>query len=240
MAVSIIEKVMPSKAWCIDRSGKIYDVWVHPFGDIEEDSVEDALWLLCNDFSNVENECIDYVSKQLIYDYLTPDSENYKDELVDAIVDTIQSIECLKTVKSQSHSVTNEIIGNCMHLLDMYGNDMSWIDKSKLDQEGKAIKKYLNDNIMRVRLGSEYQTTSDRSGSLYFRISSSGFDWYDIIMNFVFYKLPTDYKICDITVEKDKSATGIYKLYVDHMPFSDFLMKRSMVIESVKRCCDVK
>ena len=114
--------------------------------------------------------------------------------------------------------------------------DGNALSEDQTESLGKAIKKHLNENYLRARYGSEYQNRIERPGALYFRTSSSdGFNWYDVILNFID-SISVTKKIRTITVERDTSATGDRRIYIDHMPLNEFLMKKPMVIESVRKC----
>lgn len=101
-----------------------------------------------------------------------------------------------------------------------------------------GLNDLVNQEFCRVRTSDlKYGGYSD---DIYFRISSVGFNWFDIIWNTVMrYKN----SISTITVSKDNSARdfgdyGVYKINgqeLDHMPINDFLTLRgNPIIEDYK------
>ena len=98
----------------------------------------------------------------------------------------------------------------------------------------------LNQEFMRVRYGGMYDTDAG-SRDIYFRISSSGFNWYDIIWKFVYdHEAVIDF----VTICRDEEATGVavgqgfYKNNKGEkyfrMPSDQFIMEKgNPVIEGV-------
>ena len=226
--MKILEVYNPARAWCIDRKGNIIPVKVHPFGALGEDSVEDAAWLyLFTDYAD-KPSLIDYISNKLIHEYAIEDfTDGYG--IVDEELDSIESLK--------GHPGLNKLIftvsGSVKYILE---GDQAAMAESDVDKLGNSIKTYLNKNYTRVRYGSHYQNYTEREGSIYFRIASNdGYNWYNDIINFLD-KAGSRFKLKDITIEKDIQATGVKRIYVDHLNLSDFLMRKPIVIESVKAC----
>ena len=226
--MKILEVYSPARAWCIDRKGNIIPVKVHPFGAAGEDSVEDAAWLyLFTDYSNKQS-LLEYICNELILEYAIDDyTDGYS-----IVEEELDSIESLK-----GHPGLNKLISTISNSVkDILEGGQDAMTETDIDKLGNDIKTYLNQNYTRVRYGSHYQNYTEREGSIYFRIASDdGYNWYDDIINFLD-KAGSRFKLKDITIEKDIQATGVNRIYVDHLSLSDFLMRKPIVIESVKAC----
>lgn len=230
-----------SKAWCISRSGNVVPVRVHPFGALDDDSVEDAAWLYVAASGQCTNSLIGYIANQLCYDYNIGGSWSDED-ITDLVQECLNDIECLKGLSGRSSVVTSLINSVIDYLIKLKANAsdnteiLANMTEDELETEGLEIKQFLNENYLRVRLGSEYQNYTERKGAVYFRTSSTdGFNWYPVIFKFLD-DLSRTTRIGEVTVERDTSATGDRKVYVDHMSFDEFLLQKPIVIESVIKC----
>lgn len=87
----------------------------------------------------------------------------------------------------------------------------------------------LNNSILRARIGGRYRDEGD-TDSVYFRVSSVGFDWYDAIVNFI------DKKNFDgwITIEYDPQALNTNNAIVTDLPVLEFIEDEPLV-ESAKK-----
>lgn len=218
--MKILEALSMSSAFCMDRSGNVYDVYVHPFGSLEEDSIEDAAWLLAVKDSKVSDICLNYLAGMMCELYYNGSTDDFLDE----VKEEFRIIECLKKYYSYNY-IANDVVS----FAKKNNFDFSGLD---LDSLGNQIKSYLNQNYIRIRFGSEFQTSADREGSIYFRLSSSGYDWYNNIVKFLD-DFSRSHRIKDITIEKDKESSGSNTIYANHVPFTDFLLNKKIIIE----CC---
>ena len=213
--MKILEESNIDNAWCVSRRGRIIPVKVHPFGALDDDATEDAAWLY------VVNDD---------YDRSGIDNNWESSEIESIVSESLEDIESLKGMPS-----VKELIQKVYDYIAFIreGNALSELQTEAL---GKTIKNHLNENYLRARYGSEYQNRIERAGALYFRTSSSdGFNWYDVILKFIDY-LTVNKKVITVTIERDTSATGDRKVYIDHMSLSDFLMQKPIVIESIRKC----
>lgn len=230
----ILEESVGSSAWCIDRSGKVYDVYVHPYGAYDMDAIEDAAWMYLTEFdihdSQLPERCIKYIVQQFIVDFNILTIEDY-DDCEQDIRDSLQEIESIQRY-SGLQSLIDEVLMRIQSFVQ-YANFTIEDIQYDTTRQAQILKRTLNDNIMRVRMGSEYLTHVEKSGALYFRISSDGFDWFPVIMKFCC-DLSERTRISSVTIEKDKSSTGEYTVFVDHMSFNDFLQAKEFVVESLK------
>ena len=102
------------------------------------------------------------------------------------------------------------------------------------DKEGynKKVIDDLNQEFCRVRAGGLYD--SDGSlGDIYFRTSSTKFNWFDVIWQFVYDRRN---KISTITIVRDKESTKEDKVYYNRMPVDEFItLNGHPYIESINR-----
>lgn len=106
-----------------------------------------------------------------------------------------------------------------------------------------AVCDMLNQEFLRARYGGMYDTSSGDK-SIYFRISSTGFNWFPIIWDFVY---SNHSQINSVTIVKDPEATGIGNRYlvhggtkIDHIPTDDFInLSGRPVFDSPKSILDL-
>lgn len=165
----------------LDREGTIYeciDSKYHPNPGNERNDysgIERTIdWLYRNHIRSIQNRLDQWVAasvaflvefgaapslKEAVFYTMYPDSYTPCDAVVSAIKRPYE--ECIDAE-----------------------NDIFWeyleYDESAID---KVIATFLNENFLRVRAGGKYKPQG--TNSLYFRISSHGYDWYDVIMNFM-------------------------------------------------------
>ena len=90
-----------------------------------------------------------------------------------------------------------------------------------------------NQEFCRVRTSNYKVKYGGDNGQIYFRISSVGFNWFDLIWNVV-NKFSKDIK--EVTVIKDKQTFGgkEFDYYYNHLPTDEFLtLKGNSIIESI-------
>lgn len=233
--MNILLEAFSTRAWCIDRQGNVVDVRVHPFGALDDDAIEDAAWLLLHDAKYGISSLIKYIANQIYWDYGI--DETWADEdIKDLVDDVISTIACLKGM-----NISTIIDLVCDKLSDMLLSEpIDVMPEKSVEELGMSIKEYLNSNWLRARFGSEYQNFTERAGAMYFRTSSTdGFNWYNVICKFLC-DISSKYKVTEVTVERDVSSTGDRKVYIDHMPFNEFLLNKPIVMESVKDCGTIK
>lgn len=225
--MQILAESKKSTAWCLGKDGTVYDVYVHPYGAYDMDAIEDAAWLYLVNFGN-KQKYVNYIADQLINDF-SLESEEDIDESFQDIKLSLTEIESIQKY-SELNSLVDSVIQTMKDRLLLSEYEVG----STLDKTAKEIKSMLNNNFIRVRYGSHFQTFVENPGCLYFRISSEGVNWYKAILDFVL-RFSENNIIKDITIEKDMASTGTNKVYLDHMPFEDFLFKKPFVVEALNR-----
>lgn len=90
-----------------------------------------------------------------------------------------------------------------------------------------------NQEFCRVRTSNYKVKFGGDNGEIYFRISSNGFNWFDLIWNVV---NTYQNQIKNVTVINDKQSKGgkEFDYYYDHIPVNDFLtLKGNPIIEEL-------
>ena len=108
-------------------------------------------------------------------------------------------------------------------------------DKIKLEVLYNKLNDLTNQEFCRVRTSSIYGTNG-KSQDIYIRISSNGFDWSDIIYNFI---MKNKNFVETITIDKDNKSVQQPVIYthkgqkIDHMTVDDFLsLSGQLMLES--------
>jgi predicted nucleotidyltransferase len=147
----------------------------------------------------------------------------------------------IKMSNSTSYETNLKTLNNHLDFLDWFYNNTLNDETKELIEEFKKepseeLMNLLNDltnqEFCRVRTSNYKVKYGGDNGQIYFRISSTGFNWFDLIWNIVF-KYSKD--IREVTVMKDKQTFGgkEFEYYYDHMPVDEFLsLKGNPVIES--------
>lgn len=147
----------------------------------------------------------------------------------------------IKMSNSTSYETNLKTLNNHLDFLDWFYNNTLSDETKELIEEFKKepseeLMNLLNDltnqEFCRVRTSNYKVKYGGDNGQIYFRISSTGFNWFDLIWNIVF-KYSKD--IREVTVMKDKQTFGgkEFEYYYDHMPVDEFLsLKGNPVIES--------
>lgn len=202
------ESSISGNAWMLDRSGNSISVKYHPLGASDEDALDDANWLVenCKD-NTIIDMCVEYAYSYYMSQYSDDAIYIFKEDAVE---------------ENWCSDFVNEVITK-------FDNRDSY-DTNRCSTLSNHIKTYLNNNYLRCRYGGEYNSSSGNR-ELYFRISSTdAYNWYDIIMNFIF---QFSRKIDTVTVETDINTTGKQKVYWNHLPIEDVLdTSKSTVLEN--------
>lgn len=201
------------------NDGKVFDVLVHPYGsDDYEETLAAAEWL----FNHTRYAEV----KDLIVKFITTWVYDVCDFNEPSVEEQIQ-----KEISKRPYSfLTTDFIHSIK-------DDLEDVDLNEdVDELNKAINSALNQEFTRVRAGGEVNSTASL-GELYFRISSEGFNWFNIIWQFVYDRQRT---IDTVTIKRDEEATGRSDYYkhgnkvFDKMPVEEFIMlKGRPVVENM-------
>lgn len=104
------------------------------------------------------------------------------------------------------------------------GNDGATYDLQSINT---LVCDMLNQEFLRARYGGMYDSDNIGGGEMYFRISSTGYNWFPVIWEFVYNNRN---RISNVTVVKDPESTGMKGMYlqhngekIDHMPVDEFI-----------------
>lgn len=209
-----------SVAWMLRKDGKAIQVPVHAYGD-EEDSeyiLMNAEWLYNNTSSN-----------------------DTKSDIINLLAVYAVNNDCIDVSTFANYIIENNYLQIKVKFLEKISNNLEkaidfTISGKNYDEEyfNKKVINDLNQEFCRVRAGGAYD--SDGSlGDLYFRTSSSNFNWFDIIWKFV-YNLYKQNKVKTVTIVRDKESTNEDKVYYNRMPVEEFItLSGHPYIESIDR-----
>lgn len=196
-----------SIAWMLRRDGKAIRVPVHAYGN-EEDS--------------------EYILMNAEWLYNNTSSSETKSDIINLLAVYAVNNDCIDASTFANYIIENDYLQIRIKFLEKIYNNLEkaidfTINGKNYDEEyfNKKVINDLNQEFCRVRAGGVYD--SDGSlGDLYFRTSSSNFNWFDVIWEFV-YNLYKQHKVETITVVRDKESTGEDKVYYNRMPVEEFI-----------------
>ena len=191
-------------ACMISRKGRVYSVESHPYMDYDfiQMNLEAGLWFYEHTTNpDVKQAYIDLLAYYIKNEYGSVDALcSLEIPSIDKIASFIQ-----KHIKEITKAIENDTL-SIKEILDV-------------------LVKESNQEFMRVRYGGVYKTVSGVR-EIYFRISSFGFNWYNIIWEYVYTnKNQIDY----VTIARDIASTGSGEYYngkngeYNNMPIEDFL-----------------
>lgn len=199
-------------ACMISSNGVVIPVDVHPYMDYDfvQMNLLSGLWF----YEHTE----DLIVKQAYIDLIVCYA---KDSGFDATFDFKELLKSLETLCNNSPDFAKFLKEHNTEI------ERSFNNKVKLKEVLDILVKESNQEFMRVRYGGVYKTEPGNR-DIYFRISSVGFNWYNIIWQFVYdHKASIDF----VTIVRDLASTNSGEFYqgksgiYDRMPVNDFLME---------------
>lgn len=198
---------MNTYAYMIRRDGKVFNVDFHPYG----------------------TEGIEYVLDYLPWLFECTANESTRRDIA-ALV---------RAMMEHTGSSVNDLFDG----FDVPSQFLTYVStyKEKTDKTNKqlmdAVEYDLNQEFCRTRLGGRYDSDDVAAGEIVFRISSTNFNWFNVIWDFV-YKNKRLIKL--VTIVKDYESTGVDTPYRDgreiffRMPVEDFItLSGNPIIESL-------
>lgn len=207
-----------SIAWMLRRDGKAIQVPVHAYGD-EEDSeyvLMNAEWL----YNNTENS-------------------STKTDIILLLAIYAVNNDCVDVSTFAQYIIKNDYLQISVKFLESIYNELERAIDSAISSDyhneeyyNKKVVDDLNQEFCRVRAGGLYD--SDGSlGDIYFRTSSTRFNWFDVIWQFVYDRRKN---ISTVTIVRDKESTGEDNVYYNKMPVDEFItLSGHPYIESIDR-----
>lgn len=209
-----------SIAWMLRRDGKAIQVPVHAYGDEEDPEyiLMNAEWL----YNNTENS-------------------STKTDIILLLAIYAVNNDCVDVSTFAQYVIKNDYLQISVKFLESIYNELERAIDSAISSDyhneeyyNKKVVDDLNQEFCRVRAGGVYDSDGNL-GDLYFRTSSSGFNWFDVIWEFV-YKLYKQNKVSTVTIVRDKESTNEDKVYYNRMPVEEFItLSGHPYIESIDR-----
>jgi hypothetical protein len=209
-----------SIAWMLRRDGKAIQVPVHAYGDEEDPEyiLMNAEWL----YNNTENS-------------------STKTDIILLLAIYAVNNDCVDVSTFAQYVIKNDYLQISVKFLESIYNELERAIDSAISSDyhneeyyNKKVVDDLNQEFCRVRAGGVFDSDGNL-GDLYFRTSSSGFNWFDVIWEFV-YKLYKQNKVSTVTIVRDKESTNEDKVYYNRMPVEEFItLSGHPYIESMNR-----
>ena len=207
-----------SIAWMLRRDGKAIQVPVHAYGDEEDPEyiLMNAEWL----YNNTENS-------------------STKTDIILLLAIYAVNNDCVDVSTFAQYVIKNDYLQISVKFLESIYNELERAIDSAISSDyhneeyyNKKVVDDLKQEFCRVRAGGVFDSDGNL-GDLYFRTSSSGFNWFDVIWEFV-YKLYKQNKVSTVTIVRDKESTSEDKVYYNRMPVEEFItLSGHPYIESV-------
>lgn len=216
MAVIVSEYLKDNEAFMIRNDGKVIPVNIHIYGDKDdaEETFRICQWLY--DYTKESN------TKNLIITFI----KTYAINELGALDSDLEDI--IKLLKDNIYDLNSDLVDSMSTISeDFIDKHKEEISKAKVKETYDLVEEIndsLNQEFLRARFGGMYDSNSDKT--MYFRISSTGFDWFNIIWNFV---NSNKNQIDKVSVLYDVESTGKSD-YLTHnnqkikeMPVQDFI-----------------
>jgi len=216
-------------AWMISRDGKAIQTKMHPYIDLElpEETLYSAEWLYNNTSSGATKQHI----AQLVCSFIREGAEDEDLSYKDFIDQTLQYAR-----EDGLRICSAGFLENFIDKVDATSGDF--------DTACEAVQNDLNQEFLRARYGGMYDTSQEgqsgpTSNGIYFRVSSTNFDWLPIIYDFVSSNRKK-LNIQDISIVRDNYFKAKDDFYVnpnngepyDRYPVDQFLTdQRAPLIE---------
>ena len=226
-------KLKNNTPYMIRNDGKVFEIKeIHPYiiynlNDNFSEIIDNVIyshpewlkWFYRNTLQEITRkkviQCIQYLSNILLFNELSDDDEFSELGKLSYMQDLLKYFNI--TPKSISKVTESTII--------------------TLRELFRELNNLTNQEFLRMRTGGEYW--EEDSEEIYFRISSSDFNWFNIIWNLIY---DNRNWIENITIESDKQAgkdigKNFYVINgkaIDHMPIEDFInLRGNPVIEDL-------
>lgn len=196
-----------SIAWMLRRDGKAIQVPVHAYGD-EEDP--------------------EYILMNAEWLYNNTEKSSTKTDIILLLAIYAVNNDCVDVSTFAQYVIKNDYLQISVKFLESIYNELERAIDSAISSDyhneeyyNKKVVDDLNQEFCRVRAGGVYDSDGNL-GDLYFRTSSSGFNWFDVIWEFV-YKLYKQNKVSTVTIVRDRESTNEDKVYYNRMPVEEFI-----------------
>ena len=220
-----------NKALMLDRYGDEYGVIdgkMHPNPGTMDDrysEIERTVdWLYSNNLTGVFDLLNEWVMIRVANVLISYDNISNEDVVKEVFYSDLYT-PCSKSVESVSDSINKFRSDD-----DLY---KEYLDKDELPVSAK-IASWLNERFLRVRIGGKLN--SDGEDAIYFRISSHGYDWRRVIIDYLWNEfgsikdMPSRVVICH-----DEETNPPETILFDGTPDELINSNDSKVYESVRK-----
>lgn len=221
---SLVRRLNASFKWYVDRYGRFYNV--KDFCDNK--ALHAAIWLMCNGFDLHHSISEEYLLQMwwLSFDF----SSYHSDKLLKFVEDSLTSAQVVHD-GDKLGALVHRMKLKAIHCFNSHGSDTSWINPYRFSQLGCNLCDYLNNNLIRV----VYNDEDTMFGSLSFRITSTRFDWTDVIYHSVTI-LSQQFNVRFVSVRRDLEITGDTTEAFSDVTLDDFYFLRTFNGAFISRC----
>lgn len=198
---------MQTYAYMLRRDGKVFNVDFHPYG----------------------TEGVEYVLDYLPWLFECTAKESTRRDIAALVRAMMEHTESSLSDLFDGFDVPSQFI----EYMNSYTANTNKTNKELVD----AVESDLNQEFCRVRIGGRYDSDDLVDGEGVFRVSSTNFNWFNVIWDFV-YKNKRIIRL--VTIVKDYESTGVDTPYKDgrdiffRMPVDDFItLSGNPIIESL-------
>ena len=217
-------------AYMIRNDKKVFQMKQHVYGGGSEDYEETcfaAEWLYKHtQYSKVKQDCLDFIAAygdfMCTSDIAFGKEESTGEERKDYLLSLIHRVPYRFLSEDFVKSLDPAQLSN---LVD-------------IDDYNRLVNEELNQEFLRARYGGMYNS-QNFSKEMVFRVSSKGFNWFDIIWEFVY---DNRNSIDCVTIVRDEESTGKSDVYsyrgekFSAMPIDEFInLSGRPVVESIKK-----
>lgn len=207
-------------AWMIRNDGLAFPCVQHIYGNQDIADVEETLaaaeWLYAStDKPSTKELCLEFI-RAWAAGFKFRDADSMVRVLTDVINGRPYKFLSINFIEQNAESIYNAST------------------ERSLEELNALVNIELNQEFMRARYGGMYNTNPE-SREMVFRISSAGFNWFDIIFQFVADNLS---KIDTVTIVRDEEGTGEVDKYYrtfdgnsvyKQMPIDEFLKEKEKI-----------
>jgi len=148
------------------------DSLYHPNPGTEEDGYSEIErtvdWFYLNNIKRIKPILDKWIKCRVAYELDSDPDISFEDLVMNVMYSDLYDT-CQATINAISDAYDDEDISD-------------WLDYDEIDF-ARQITEYLNENFLRVRAGGKLNP--EGSDSIYFRISSHGYDWHNLIIDFL-------------------------------------------------------
>ena len=212
----------------LDKYGNVYpciDNAYHPNPGTEEDGYSEIErtvdWLYANNINRIKPSLDKWVQYRVAYELDSDPDASFEDVVMNVMYSDLYD-PCEATLNAIELAYTETL--------------ESWLDYDEM-LLAKHITEFLNENFLRVRAGGKLNP--EGADAIYFRISSHGYNWHNVIVDFLWDTFGEPSKMPKrIWVGHDAETNPPEVTLFDGTPQELFEQYDDKVFASTKNCID--